>query len=257
MRVLITGATGSLGRAILASPSAGALQFRCLSRRSPSVGASPHVEWVTADLASGEGLERAVRDVDTIVHAASDPARADEVDVRGTRRLIDFARAARVRHVIYVSIVGVDRIPYAYYARKLAVEAMLMESGLPISILRATQFHSLIDGLLARLARIPLVMPLPARFKVQSVDECEVAERLLHAIDDGPLGRLRDFGGPEVMTLATAATTWKRAMRIAKPILPFPLPGRTAAAFRAGENTAPGGDHGRISWREWLGSRPA
>jgi hypothetical protein len=49
--------------------------------------------------------------VDAIVHAATDPRRADEVDVRGTERLLDAAHAAGIRHLVYVSIVGIDEIP--------------------------------------------------------------------------------------------------------------------------------------------------
>jgi uncharacterized protein YbjT (DUF2867 family) len=187
-----------------------------------------------------------------IIHAASDPRRSEEVDVRGTRRLIDAARTAGVGHVVYISIVGVDVIPYPYYRRKLAAEGIIQRSGLPWSTLRATQFHSLVDAFIRASARMPLVMPLPTNFRFQSVETSEVPERLVNIAANAPQGRLPDFGGPEVLTLREAAETWREIMRVSKPIVALPLPGRLAAAFRAGKNTAPAGERGSLRWRDWL-----
>jgi hypothetical protein len=68
--------------------------------------------------------------------------------VDGTARLLDQARAAGVHHFIYISIVGIDQIGYSYYQHKLAAERLIEASGLSWSILRATQFHYLVDKLL-------------------------------------------------------------------------------------------------------------
>ena len=92
-----------------------------------------------------------------------------------------------------------------------------MSGGVPYSVLRATQFHSLVDGLISTAARMPLVIPLPTAFMVQSVATSEVADRLVQALVDGPGGRLRDLGGPEVMTLGEAAAVWKDVTRVTKP----------------------------------------
>ena len=102
---------------------------------------------------TGEGLAAAVADVDVVIHAASDPRGDPAADEEGTRRLAAAARAAGVGHVVYVSIVGIDRIPFPYYARKLAAERALAASGQPYSILRATQFHSFVDFLLGKAAQ--------------------------------------------------------------------------------------------------------
>jgi len=250
--VLITGGTGGLGRAILASSRAKDVVLRAQSRRAAPRDAAANVEWVCADLASGVGVWEAVAGVDAIIHAASDSRNAEAVDVEGTRRLVDAARAQRVRHVVFISIVGIDQIPFAYYQKKLAAESIVMSGGVPYSVLRATQFHSLVDGLISTAARMPLVIPLPTAFMVQSVATSEVADRLVQALVDGPGGRLRDLGGPEVMTLGEAAAVWKDVTRVTKPVVSLPLPGRVAAAFRAGKNTAPDGERGTIRWRDWL-----
>ena len=255
MRVLVTGATGDLGRALLASPAARSVRLLAQSRTRREGVPSAGIEWVRADLASGDGLAGALQGVDAVIHAASDAHRASEVDVSGTRRLTEAAREVGTRHLVYVSIVGIDRIPLGYYRAKLAAERIVETGGVPYSILRATQFHPFVEGFIAAASRVPIVMPLATRFRFQTVDVTEVAARLWRAIDGGPGGRLADFGGPEIMALGAAAEIWKEVMGVTKRILPLPLPGRIAAAFRGGMATAPGGERGNLRWRDWLLTR--
>ncbi|MET0624801.1 MAG: NAD(P)H-binding protein, partial [Pyrinomonadaceae bacterium] len=161
MKVLVTGGGGALGRKLVRALTRAGHSARVMSRREPAGDATDGVEWARADLSTGEGLGAAVEGVEAVVHAASDPRRAEAVDVEGTRRLCEAARAAGVSHLVYISIVGVDEIPFGYYRRKLAAEAVIESAGVPHSILRATQFHTLVDFLLSQAARVPLLMPLP------------------------------------------------------------------------------------------------
>ena len=253
MRVLVTGGTGRLGRALVPLLSGAGHDVRILSRVHRT-GPGLHQSCIVGDLTTGVGLSEAVADIDVIVHAASNSRNAGAVDVEGTQRLIDVARTAGVKHLLYVSIVGVDRIPYAYYQRKLAVERMIAESGVPFSILRATQFHSFVAFLLSEAAKYPFMMPIPSGFVVQSVAVEEVAARLCRAIDDGPCGRLRDFGGPEVLPVEEVAEAWIQQphLYVALRAIPIYLPGKIAEAFRAGNNTCPDGERGTETWRDWL-----
>jgi uncharacterized protein YbjT (DUF2867 family) len=236
MKVLVTGGAGSLGRKLVRALADGGHAARVMSRRGPTRDTPDGVEWARADLSTGEGLGAAVEGVEAIVHAASDPRNAEAVDVGGTRRLCEAARAAGVAHLAYVSIVGVDEIPFGYYRRKLAAEAVVESSGVPHSILRATQFHSLVDFLLSKAARVPLLMPLPTDFKFRSVDETEVAGRLAACVAAGPGGRLPDFGGPAVLTLGEMARTWKRAVGVGKRVAHVPMPGALARVPRREEH---------------------
>src|SRR3990170_5638680 len=147
-RVLITGGTGVLGRELVPRLAAAGYSVRVVSRRAAPAEGAP-AEWARAQIATGEGLAEAVAGVDVIVHCASSPfRRTREVDVEGTRRLLERAREAGVAHFVYISIVGVDLIPLGYYKHKLAAERLIEESGVPYSILRAPQFFTLIDELL-------------------------------------------------------------------------------------------------------------
>jgi uncharacterized protein YbjT (DUF2867 family) len=197
-------------------------------------------------------VREAVAGVDAILHLASDPRRSREVDVEGTRHLVEAARASDVGHFVYISIVGIDRIPYSYYQRKLEAEEIIKSSGLPYSILRATQFHSLIDMFLSVLGRVPLVLPLPTDFKFQSVAESEVATRLVQQLGEGPAGMMAEMGGPEILPVGDMAKTWMNVKAIRKRLIHLPLPGSVAAGFRAGKNTTPNGIRGSIGWRTWL-----
>ena len=87
MRVLISGATGSLGRAILAAPAAADLQIRAQSRRVRPQNTPSAIEWARADLATGKGLAEAMLGVDAIIHAASDPRRAEPLEPEVRRQL--------------------------------------------------------------------------------------------------------------------------------------------------------------------------
>lgn len=261
MNILVTGGTGTLGRHIVRTALGAGHGVRVQSRRPRSENAraadSLAVEWRQADLASGDGVPEAVAGVDAVVHAAHDPRKPQLVDVGGTRRLVEAARAAGVDHIIYVSIVGVDRIPFGYYRAKVEAEQIVAESGVPYSVLRATQFHSFVDQIISVAGRIPLLLPLPTDFRVQSVAAEEVAERLIRALTDGPGGRLPDLGGPEVTTLGEAAARWKVARGVRKPVVRLPLFGGFAAGFRAGYNTVTEeGDRAAVRWEDWLAQEP-
>jgi uncharacterized protein YbjT (DUF2867 family) len=254
MRILVTGGTGRLGTAFVAAASRDGHRMRVLSR-----GGRPGdvtVDWARGDLATGDGIDTAVRGMDAVVHAASDLVTARATDVEGSRRLAEAAGSAGVAHLVYVSIVGIDRIPLEYYRRKLAAEEVIRAGPVPHTILRVAQFHAFVDLLLAGLARIPLVLPVPAGFEVQSISTEEVAEALLRVLSGPPLGRAPDLLGPEVLGVPDAARAWVRARRRRKLVVPVPAFGATARAFKRGYNTAPERPGGRETWQAWLERLP-
>ncbi len=254
IRILITGGNGQLGRSLVAvlAPRAGYV-VRVMSRRARPDSISADIEWAQADLETGNGVQQAVADVRTIVHAATNPLHNTwQTDVDGTRRLLEEARAAGVSHVVYVSIVGIDRISgYPYYAAKLAAEQLVTEGGIPWSILRATQFHYLLDLGLRWLSRSPIV-PLPTDFPFQPIAQEEVAQALAQNVAAGPSGRLPDMGGPQVLTVKELAQTWLWVRGMRRLVLPVHVPGAAAAGFRRGEHTCPQNRQGRVTWREWV-----
>jgi len=253
MHIVLFGGTGHLGREIVRAVP-GDMTLTVASRRPGASGARSGLRWAVADLETGRGLEQAVAGAEAVVFAAGHPRRHVEVEVTGLSRLLCASRRAGVRHFLFVSIVGVDRIPLPYYGTKLRAETLVAESGLGFSILRATQFHYFVDLLLGVLGRVPLVMPVPRGFRVQPVAEAEVAREILQGLRRGPTGEVRNFAGPEVLTVRHAAELWLAARGRRQAVLEVPLPGRIAAALRGGHNTDPGAARGQVRWADWLRS---
>src|SRR5687768_5585687 len=191
MDVLVTGGTGRLGQRLIGPLQGAGHSVKQMSRRGTGPGG------VRGDLATGRDLRTAVAGAEVIVHAATDP-RGDpwQVDVAGTRRLVEAVDRERLRHLVYVSIVGVDRIPYGYYRAKFAAEQVLLASGLPVTLLRVTHFHDAIDLLLDSAKRGP-VLPVPMGWRVQPVDVGEVVAHITEVVSAPPSGGVVEFGGPE------------------------------------------------------------
>lgn len=242
--VLVTGGTGVLGRALVARLSERA-EVRIISR-----GQNLPTGSVRGDLETGAGLRQALDGVDAIAHCASSADyRHPERDLTQTRNLL----AERGdRPLTYISIVGVDDIPFGYYRAKVASELAIAQSGAPWTVLRTTQFHDLVLRFLRPLARprLAFVPDLP----LQPVDVGEVADRMAELVLGEPAGRVPDMGGPRVERLPDLMRQYVAATDVQRRIVRVParLPGRTLAAFRAGAHLSPEHADGRRTFEEYL-----
>lgn len=239
--IVVTGGTGTLGKVVVEQLAGRGHDVRSISRRNTTVA---------VDLRTGVGLDDAIAGADVIVHCAT-TLRLGNPDLVSARNLIEAARRAGGPHLVYISIVGVDRVPMGYYSTKLRIEQELASSGLPHTILRATQFHDLVAAILRNAARLP-VMLMPAGFRFQPVDVVDVAERLARLATSVPAGRVPDIGGPQVLDVQNLARTYLMSVGRRRPLLPVPLPGRYAAAMRAGGNLAPEQATGRVTFEQFL-----
>ncbi len=254
---LLTGGSGSLGRHTFPHLLKAGNTVRLSSRSGRKADLPTEIEWAPASLETGEGLAQAVRGVQTIIHAASDPRHSQKVDVEGTRKLLALAKTAGVSHFFYISIVGIEHFPgFAYYDAKLATERLIEASGIPYTILRATQFHELLDlYFLPPLFKLPFIALVPTTLKYQLIDSSEVAERIAELAQAAPSGHAPDIGGPEVLTMGELARTWAQARGSHQRIVPFPIPGKTAASFREGRHTCPDSRYGKITWEQYLSQK--
>lgn len=248
MRILVTGATGTLGRALVPVLLRAGHQVRALSRtRHESRGG---VEWVWGDLAAGSGVAEAVGDVEAVAHLATSGRKGrGHVDMAGTRTLVAAAREAGAAHVLLTSIVGADRAPG--YGYKLEAERLVRQSGLGWTIVRATQFHQWLDKLLRDVAGLPL-LPVDRSLPWQPVHVNDVAARLAALLAGGPVDRVVEYGGPQVLHTEEVVRTWLDARHLRRMCLPVRYPGRTAAAQRAGAFTTDAEPTGEITWHDYL-----
>ncbi|WP_136707120.1 SDR family oxidoreductase [Agromyces sp. H66] len=240
--ILVTGGTGTLGRAVVRALTARGDDVRVLSR-SGAPGT------LRGDLATGEGVEAALDGVRAVLHLAT----TLHDDTAITRTLVRAAERTGRPRIMYQSIVGIDRIPLGFYAGKRASERLVAESRLRWTILRATQFHDLV-ALLFRVQRFSPVVFAPA-FSFQSIAVEDVARRWVELLDADAAGMVPDIGGPEVRTARDLARAYLAAHGSRRPTLPFRLPGSRFTAFASGANLVPGEPYGRITFEDFLASR--
>lgn len=245
MEILIVGGTGRLGSGVARVLRDRGHAVRAASRSSPEC---------RVDLTTGEGLEAALRGVEAVVDASNGPPsreRASAVLVGGTRRLLAAEAQAGVRHHLAVSIVGIDDVPLPYYRVKLEQERLVTQGPIPWTIVRATQFHALLDQVLAAAARRHVSLRARARF--QTVADAEVAEVVAGAAVGQPRHGRIEVAGPEVHTLAELSRIRRRVTGERGLPLPVPIPGRLGRALRAGRLTAAERDvTAATTYEKWL-----
>ncbi len=241
--ILVTGATGTLGTPVVEQLRRTHHQIHTLSRHPDQSHNTAHA----VDLRTGHGLNDALTGIHTVVHCATSPTGGD---IHAATHLIRAARTAGVAHLVYVSIVGCDRIPLGYYRTKHTIEKALLACGLGVTILRATQFHPLLQAICASAARPPF-MPYPD-IDVQPVDPAEVALRLTRLAQQEPAGRVPDLGGPRIEPFHDLAQTYLDATGTQRRLVRLRLPGAVFAAYRSGAHLAPDQAVGRTTFAQFL-----
>jgi uncharacterized protein YbjT (DUF2867 family) len=254
--ILVTGGTGTLGRLVVARLRDAGQAVRVLTRGASQNEAN---ELVTGDLATGEGAAAAVKGVEIVVHLAG----TAKGDGDKARHLVRAASSAGVRHIVYISVVGADRIPMAgavdramfgYFGSKFDAERVIAESGIPWTTLRATQFFDLSLVTTRAMARLPLI-PVPAGFRFQPIDAAEVADRLVELALGAPAGLVPAIAGPRIYEMADLVRGYLEVAGKRRAILRVPVPGKAAAAIRAGANLAPDRAVGQRTWEDFLAER--
>ncbi|MFD4641754.1 SDR family oxidoreductase [Lentzea sp. NPDC058436] len=224
MNFVVTGGSGALGRHVVAAlPGA-----RPVSRSSGT------------DLVRGTGLG-ALR-ADVVVHCAT----SFRHEVRMARAVLD----SRPSHLVYISIVGCNEVPLPYYRQKLAAERLIIDSGVPYTILRATQFHSLLCKMFESASKLPW-MPVPG-FRFQPVDEAEVGLELAALAQAPPAGKAPEMGGPEIREAADFARMYLAAKGKHRRLVELKVPGATYRAYRAGGNLTPDRAVGQRTFSAYL-----
>src|SRR5579859_211003 len=130
---LVTGGTGTLGRHVVSRLLARGWDVRVLSRHSREV--KDGAQFMSGDLDTGAGIDAAVEGAEIIIHCAG----SNTGDERKAATLVQAASRAHVRHLVYISVVGADRIPvvgpvdramFGYFASKRAAGSAPSASAL-------------------------------------------------------------------------------------------------------------------------------
>ncbi|MEU6735713.1 SDR family oxidoreductase [Streptomyces physcomitrii] len=247
--ILVTGGTGTLGSHVVPLLREAGRDVRILSRHPKE--SSPGIEHVSVDLLKGEGIEPALKDVEILLHLAGGP----KGDDKATAHLMAAAKNSGVKHVVYISVIGADRVPVAWLKQQHGAEQAIIDSGLPWTILRAAQFNDLILTVVEKMTKMPVV-PCPGGLRFQPVDSREVAARLADLTLGTPQGMVRALAGPKVYGMRELATSYLQARGKKRPMMGMRMPGKAGKAYRAGENLAlEGNDVGKRTWEEFLAER--
>lgn len=247
MRIAVAGATGTVGAHIAAAVRARGDEVVPLTRGSG------------VDLVTGTGLPGALAGVDAVIDAANITTLSGDEATRffsaATGNLAAAARAEGVRHVVLLSIVGVDRNPHDYYAGKLAQEQVLRASGVPATIVRATQFHEFARQIAVRAKLGPL--QLAPRARTQPIAAAEVGAHLAR-IAAGEPQPLVELAGPREEQLDDMVRRYARAHGGRGWIPAISLPTKQMKGMRAGLNLpGSGAIIGIQTFDEWLAADAA
>ncbi|MPZ53687.1 MAG: NAD(P)H-binding protein [Acidimicrobiia bacterium] len=251
--ILITGGTGNLGGFLVPRLVGAHGPVRVVSRSKHE--STDNVEFTVGNVSTGQGLENALNGIETIVHLAG----SNKGDEAKTANLVQAAQHTGAKHLVYISVVGADRIPvesaidramFGYVAAKRASEEIIAESGIPWTTLRATQFHELIFAMAQGMTKMPVV-PVPSLL-AQPIGASDVADRLIELAIGEPLGLVPEIGGPKVYELRDLIGSYMKAVGKERPMLSIRLPGKAAAAYRAGANLTPDRAVGEQTWEEFL-----
>ncbi|QIG42047.1 SDR family oxidoreductase [Nocardioides anomalus] len=202
MKVVVIGGTGLIGSQVVEKLNAHGHEAIAASLQTG------------VNTLTGEGLTAALEGAEALLDVSNSPSFADEDVMRfftnATTNLVAAARSAGVRHYVALSVVGCDRLPASGYLRaKVAQERLIAESGLPFTIVRATQFFEFLGAIAESSANDATVHLSPGRF--QPIAAADVSTLVAETVVAPPVAGVVELGGPEPFRMSDLVTEALRA----------------------------------------------
>ena len=246
--ILVTGATGFIGRHLVAGLRSLEQPTRCLVRSETRARklAAQGCALARGDVADPDSLRAACEGADAVIHLVAiirgKPSDYQQVMAAGTRALVEAASEARVRRFILVSALGLAEETFEltpYYRAKWDEERTLKASGLEHVIFRPSFVFGRSGGILPTFIRLVRYSPLtpvlgPGTQRIQPIAVEDVVSHLIKAIElEDARDRTFDLAGPDQVTWdelygLIASVIGKRRRRVH---LPFALARAQAALF--------------------------
>ncbi len=229
--ILVTGATGFIGRALVRQLSESGIPVRALirpSKRTPRLPIGVPLEVAVVSLADTRGLRAALNDVDAIIHLAGAESQGRNAnllatDIEGTRNLAEAAADAGVQRFVYVSHLGAARASaYPVFKAKGIAEEFIRRSGVPYTILRSSLVYGPEDHFTTGLARMirsaPGIFLIPGggRTVIQPLWVEDLVACLLWSLENPQAAnQTYDVGGSEYFSV-------RQVMEILMPVTHSP-----------------------------------
>ncbi|TDD26525.1 SDR family oxidoreductase [Kribbella turkmenica] len=188
MKIVVIGGTGLIGSKLVR---------RFEAHGHEAVAASPNTG---VNSLTGEGLTEAMTGASVVVDVSNSPSFEPQAVMdfftTSSANLLAAEKETGVGHHVAVSIVGTERLPdNGYFAAKLAQEKLIKESGIPYSLVHATQFFEFVKGIADSSAQVDGVHIAPVAWQPMAGDD--VADQVAETAVGEPLNGRRDIAGPD------------------------------------------------------------
>ena len=236
--ILVTGATGFVGRNVVRALRTRGKEVRCLVRTPARAGvvADYHVEIAHGDVLDPSALKEAMRGVDTLVHLVAiirekGKQSFDLVNRQGTEMVAQTAREAGIKRIVHMSAIGAQDNPdYPYLYSKWQGEQAVKNSGLTYTIFRPSiqfgegdEFINTLAGVVKAFPVVPVAGSGNVRLQPISVEEVGAMVSLV--VDDTRFGgRIIEIGGPDHLTYNEIVDIIVRTLGVRRPKVHMPLP---------------------------------
>jgi uncharacterized protein YbjT (DUF2867 family) len=249
MKIVVIGGSGLIGSKVVANLRQKGHEVTAASPRSG-------VNTIT-----GEGLAEALKGAEIVMDVANSPSFEDgpvmEFFTTSGRNLLAAAAVAGVRHHIALSVVGVDRCTQGgYFRAKLAQEDLIRASGIPYTIVRATQFFEFLGGIAGSAGGGDTIRLSPAH--IQPVASDDVAALVARMASVAPLNGIIELAGPERFNLDELVRRYLQATKDPRKVV-ADVHARYFG-MELNDKTLTPGEHpqiGAIAFESWLAKSPA
>ncbi len=210
MKIVVIGGTGLVGRKLVSI---------LRMRGHEAIAASPAsgVNTIT-----GDGLAQVLAGTDVVVDVANSPSFEDQTVMEffqtSGRNLLTAAAVAGVRHHVALSVVGTDRLAESgYFRAKMAQEELIRKSGLPFTIVHATQFFEFLGGIAeagfdGHAVRLPTAL-------MQPIASDDVAAAMADFALAGPINGIVEIAGPERESMSELVQRYLKGIKDVRPIV--------------------------------------
>lgn len=249
MKIVVIGGTGLIGSKLVQN-------LRERGHDALAAAPSTGVNSITR-----EGLAQAMDGADIVVDVANAPSWEDQAVLdffeTSSRNLLAAEAAAGVRHHVALSIVGSERLPEnGYFRAKVAQENLIKASGIPYTILRATQFFEFVGGIAQAATIGEEVCVSPALIQPMASDD--VVAALTDVTLAAPVNGTVEVAGPAAMPLDELVRRFLRATQDTRKVVPD-VHARYFGSVLDDQSLTPGKNPrlGAIRFEDWLGQSTA